>query len=113
MIGVEQLLHFARISKDPTASEGRQLARWDRSVLRIGVGLLHCVAGTFLSPFSRHELKKVENFCGDWLGKCGCFCLELLSLGHVAGYVLRSENQGWNLETREGRENFGFWILDF
>jgi hypothetical protein len=89
MAGIEQLLHFARICEDLPTSEGRQLARGGRSGSRIGVSYLRYARGPFLCPFSRHELQEVENFCGNWFGKSGCLCLELLRLGHGVGYVVK------------------------
>ncbi len=89
MTRIENLLHLARPGENRTAFEGRKLAGRNRNGSKLGTNLPRGVLGLFMNSFCRHELKKVENFCSNILGKSDYLCLELLSLGYAAGYVVR------------------------
>ena len=60
----------------------------DRFILSAGHGSMFLYSWLHLSGYDL-SLKEVENFRGNWLGKIGCLYLELLSLGHAAGYGVK------------------------
>jgi hypothetical protein len=84
MTRIANLLHLARPGENGTAFESRQFAGGNRSGSQLGTNLLRGALGPFTISFCRHELKKVENFCSNILGKSGCFRLELLSFTHAS-----------------------------